>query len=99
MNANIVNQASSGSFSAHLLSYNCGVEAFRKNNLSLAIDCLRACIDGDPNNWDARMYLGMALVKAEQPLAAIAHFKAVSDWCPDATQRQRANLVLQSLRK
>lgn len=99
MSASTINLSNSGTYAGHLLAYNRGVEAFRKNNNELALDCFRTCVDADPNHWDARMYLAMTLVKAEQPLAAISHFKTIYDWCPDITHKQRAILVLQTLRK
>ncbi len=99
MSASTFNPANSGSYSVHLLAFHRGVDAFRNNKLAAAIDLFRSCIDADPNNWDARMYLAMSLAKDEQMLAAMSHLKTISDWCPDATQRQRANLAMQALRK
>lgn len=88
----------SGNYSVNLQAFHLGVQSFRDNKLAMAIDLFRTCIDADPNNWDARMYLAMSLAKDDQTLAAIGHLKTISDWCPDPNQRQRANLALQALR-
>ena len=82
--------------------YQNGIHAYKRNDFDVAKEYFKNCVKRDPKNWEAQLYLGMAMVQTKQYTLALSHFHNISEVCPDPALRQRAMLAemaLNSLRQ
>lgn len=54
-----------------------GEQAFQRGNYAAAVAAFQRAVDRDPNDLEARLNLGSALLKSEQTAEAIAQYEAV----------------------
>ena len=70
------------------------IVAYRAGRYRDAIELLLQVTDGQPDNWLARLYLGMCYEKSARATDAHRLFKRLIEECPDQHIRQKASNCL-----
>jgi len=68
--------------------------AFRNARYRDALELLLQVTDSEPDNWMARLYLGMTYEKAGRVVDAHRLLKRMSETCPDTHLRNKAENAL-----
>lgn len=76
---------------------NFGIQSYRAGDFDQAINVLATLTGEEPDNWDARLYLGMSLYKAGQRFAAANQFNQIKSQCPHPDMRARAELAIKGI--
>ena len=69
---------------------------FKQGDYAEAMIALIEILDAEPNNWPARLYLGVCYFKTGQSLGAIRAFRFVYDNCTNSELKRKACLALQA---
>ena len=70
------------------------IESFRKGNHKRAILELNQILFDEPDNWAARLYLGMAYASAGEAQNSLRQFYNIYLKCPEAELRAKSRLLL-----
>ncbi len=74
-----------------------GLTAYQGGKLHDAIDYLTKALDIKKDEWEARLYLGMAYYRTGQRKQAKFQFQSVLDWCQNQEIRKMAKVALDAV--
>jgi hypothetical protein len=74
-----------------------GLQAYRAGDFGNAVMIFIKGLEEDKDNWEMRLYLGMAYARLGHPREAKTEFLAVRDFARDPDHRKKANAALQAL--
>jgi len=77
---------------------NAGVLAYRNRDFKNAIEYLQKAAELDPENWRAKLYLGMSYYHSEDVLLATNEFRFLTQHCSDQDIRDKAETALAALK-
>jgi len=72
-------------------------QAYQKGDFKKAAEYLLDIIDREPQNWMARLYLGVCYSKTDQMFAAQRAFRYVYDNCQDKELKHKALTALHAV--
>jgi Flp pilus assembly protein TadD len=73
------------------------IAAFCASDFDKSLSCLWEAIERNPEDWEARIYLGLAYEKVGDRARSLRAFKYVSQNCQDELWQDRARLAVLSL--
>jgi cytochrome c-type biogenesis protein CcmH/NrfG len=74
-----------------------GLTAYQNGKLQDAIKLLNKALDVKKDEWEARLYLGLAYHRTGQRKQAKYQFQTVLDWCQNQEIRRLARVALDSV--
>lgn len=70
---------------------------YKSGNYQKALPILQDVLDFEPDNWMARLLLGVCFYKCGQPMASVRAFRLVYERCQESPIKQKACLALQAV--
>jgi hypothetical protein len=76
---------------------NAGVLAYRNQDFKTAIQYLQEVLESEPQNWRAKLYLGMAFFHSGEAIMATGQFRSLINTCTDPDIQKKAAAAMQAL--